>query len=116
MRGRAGAITQIAFLLGLFAVGRALAAPATEFETLAGPAPTVLWGRVAVVAPDQGQLVLSFEDGTWAELTSDPRLLRNIHPGQIVQAVLDGSVVRFVEPVGAPFTLAQSGDLARLTG
>ena len=95
---------QLVFLLSLLSVS--VIVNANDSDKLVGPAPTILWGRVAEVVPSQGHLVLAYEDGTWAELVSDPRLLRNIRPGQTVQAVLDGRVLRFVEPVGAPSTRA----------
>ena len=103
-------------LLGLLLVGMVPVARAKDTKIMPGAPPTVLWGRVAAVMPSRGQLVLSYEDGTSAELVSAPRLLRGIHVGQTVQAVLDGSVVRFVEPVGAPFAIARSVDAARIAG
>ena len=106
-RARVGAVAVL--LVAALAASASTTVWANTREGSPEAVPTVLWGHVVAVVPSRGQLVLAYEDGTSAELRAEPRLLRTIRPGQTVQVVLDGAVVRFVEPVGAPSTLAESG-------
>jgi hypothetical protein len=99
------AVRRVLLITSLAAIGLTLAASAVggrEGDSSTAPPPTILWGRVLDVEPNQGRLVLGHEDGTTTDLVASPRLLRLIRVGETVQAVVDGAVVRFVEPVGAP--------------
>lgn len=64
--------------------------------------PVVLLGIVVALDPIEGALVLGHGDGTQSDLTADPGLLRKIRIGDPVKAVVEGSTVRTVEPLGAP--------------
>ncbi len=79
----------LALLLLLAALGLA-SSPAAE-------TPMVLMGIVVAVDQNQGALSLEHGDGTRSHLTADPKFLRDIHIGDPVQAVVEGTSVRTLE-------------------
>ncbi len=79
----------VGLLLLLAALGLASSAAAQT--------PTVVMGIVVAVDLNQGALSLAHGDGTRSNLTADPKYLRNVHIGDPVQAVVEGTSVRTLE-------------------
>ncbi len=79
-----------------------VSAQADLLRTKATTVPVVLLGIVEALDPIKGALVLGHGDGTQSYLTADPGLLQKIQVGDPVNVVVDGSIVRTVEPLGAP--------------
>ncbi len=79
-----------------------MSAQAYLLQAKATTVPVVLLGIVEVLDPIKGALVLGHGDGTRSYLTAAPGLLQKIQVGDPVNVVVDGSIVRTVEPLGAP--------------
>ena len=64
--------------------------------------PTVMLGIVVALQQDTGVLVLRHGDGSRSQLHAPARLLDNVKVGDPVQAVVEGTTVQTLGPLGAP--------------